>query len=136
MANGNNTTNIWSITGGDITKTITVSILKLNDTHKRIIVGILIFCGVLGFMIGTDTTINSLFKEHSVNESHPVTNITVNGNGSSGTGNVENNVVYATDTSGTTVVQTVQDTSGTSSADTKTTTSYTGKTYTPDSSNG
>jgi hypothetical protein len=98
---------------------VTVVLDKLTGTHKRLIVGTLIFFGVLGFMVGTDTTVNSLFKNHEVNETHPVTNITVTGDGSSGTGDVENNVVYATD--GGTSVQTVQtDTSSDTSATTLT----------------
>ena len=109
--------------------------MKLTDTHKLIIVGTLVFFGVLGFMVGTDTTINDLFKNHQVNETHPITNITVTGDGSSGTGDVQNvqqTTVVSSATTSDTAVSTTQSDTNTARVTVSTTDSLSGTDYTPD----
>lgn len=78
--------------------------MQLTNAHKRIIVAIIMFTMTFAVMLYFDAEITHLFKQHDVNASEVTGNvITVNGDGSSGTGDVTNNQIVET-SGGTTYV--------------------------------
>lgn len=79
--------------------------MQLTTQRKQIIVGVTIFLMCLLTMYAFDDQVSNIFKKHPVQEEHPITQIDVSGDGSSGTGDVTNTVVVQKSGGGTTTVK-------------------------------